>query len=127
MEYWTVDFWEKKNGVCYVEKDILDNLKTKDRLLLTRLFKRMAYCVSQPVNNLRSAGELEDLGDDILELKFHLPKAEIRFLGCLIDKYGTTTFYVLVGFRKKDRKIRNKYIKLAKKRLLEFKKEKNEL
>jgi len=125
MEYWTVEFWENNNGVCYIEKDILDNVKS-DKLLEERLFKKTFYYTQKRINDLKAAEILEDVGSDIWELKFHL-KVEIRYLGCFLEEDGPIKYYVLTGFIKKDQKIRNKYIKKAKSRLEELKYIKNEL
>ena len=62
------------------------------------------------------------MGDDLWELRFILPKAQIRYLGCLVYIAQPPAFYALVAFRKKTEKIPSKYIRLAKERQKEFNK-----
>jgi phage-related protein len=119
MESWTVEFWENDNGVCYIEKDILNIIKI-DKLLEERLFKKIHYYTQKSISSLMKADILEDVGDGIWELKFHL-KLEIRYLGCFLKEENIIKYYVLTGFVKKDQKIRNKYIKKARNRLEELK------
>ncbi len=120
MNHWTIELWENRNGVCYVEKDLLEKM---ERLLKERLFKRMGTLTKYTVQNAKSSDLLEDLGGGLLELKFKLPNAQIRFLGLISYKDGSIpVFHALSAFRKKDQKIRVAYIKKARDRQKEFEK-----
>lgn len=120
MEYWTINLWENSNGVCYVENDILDELKVKDNLLLERLFKKKRTLTQYQIAYLKSSDTLKNIGGDLWELRFILPKAQIRYLGCLVYEGSLPTFYALSAFRKKTNKIPIKYIRLAQERYKEF-------
>jgi len=127
MEYWQIELWENANGVCYVDRDLLDSLKSKDQLLLGRLFKKKLTLTQYTVPYLKSSEILKNIGNDLWELKFILPKAEIRYLGCFSYITKPPTFYALCAFRKKTQKISTKYIKITKDRQKEFNKKLKQL
>ncbi|MCK9578002.1 hypothetical protein M0R01_00735 [bacterium] len=118
---WNIDFWEKNDGKCYLIKEFIEPLKKNNKVLLKNLFSRMDRYVGRPMDDLILINDLEKIDNDLWELKFHTQN-EIRFLGY---KEGILVFYAFCGFIKKDQRIRNYYIESAKKRLIEFKKEKN--
>lgn len=122
MNHWTIELWENRNKVCYVEKDLLKDLSAKDPTLLRRLFKKKGTLTKYTISQAISANDLENLGDDLWELKFRLPKAEIRYLGCFVHGVVGSIFYALCAFRKKDQKIRNTHLSLARGRKKEFEK-----
>lgn len=120
MAHWTIELWENFDGVCYVERDFLDELKSRDRLLLERLFKKKETLMKYEIPYLKSAEILKNIGNDLWELRVILPKAQIRYLGCLVHIVHPPTFFALCAFRKQTQKIPNKYIRLAKARQQEF-------
>lgn len=122
MAYWAIELWENTNGVCYVESDLLSELKSKDTLLLERLFKKKNTLTQYQIPYLKSSDILKNIGDNVWELRFILPKAHIRYLGCLVYTAQLPVFYALVAFRKKTEKIPSKYINLARERQKEFNK-----
>ena len=122
MAYWTIELWENANGVCYVESDLLSELMAKDTILLERLFKKKKTLTQYQIPYLKSSDILKNIGDDLWELRFILPKAQIRYLGCLVYTAQPPAFYALCAFRKKTEKIPSKYIRLAKERQKEFNK-----
>lgn len=124
MNHWTIELWENRNKVCYVEKDLLKDLSEKDPILLRRLLKKKETLTKYTISQAISANDLENIGYDLWELKFCLPKAEIRYLGCLVHGETGSIFYALCAFRKKDQKIRNKHLSLARDRKKEFEKNK---
>ena len=121
MEKWTIDLWVNSNGVCYVEKDLLEGLGSKDRQLLKNLLKKIDTLTRYTIEHLKSSELIENIGDDLWELKFNISPTKIRYLGCISHSTIPPTFYVLCAFKKKDQRIRNKYINLAQNRQKEFK------
>jgi len=117
---WNINFWKKNDGTCYIIKEFIEPLKKNNKALLKNLFSRMNRYVDKSMDDLIPPKDLEKIGINLWELKFHVLN-EVRFLGY---KDGCSAFYVFCGFIKKDQKIRNYYIEIAKKRLEEFKKEK---
>ncbi|MCX6718890.1 MAG: type II toxin-antitoxin system RelE/ParE family toxin [Candidatus Taylorbacteria bacterium] len=126
MAYWTIELWENINGVCYVESDLLNELKSRDTLLLERLFKKKRTLTQYQIPYLKSSDILKSIGDDLWELRFILPKAHIRYLGCLVYTSQPPIFYALCAFRKKTERIPNKYIRLARERQKDFNKKINQ-
>ncbi len=122
MALWKIELWENSNGVCYVARDLLDGLIKKDRLLLERLFKKKETLVRYQISHLKSSDILKSLGNELWELRFILPKAEIRYLGCLMYTDSPPTYCTLCAFRKKTNKIPNTYSILARERQVEFNK-----
>lgn len=121
MEYWHIVFWED-NGVCRVDRDLLKKMKTRENFLFESLGEKMSQYTARTIDDVRYHQDLEKVKneDDMWELKFHLRKAEIRFLGCLVDKDNITTFYALYAFRKKNQEILSKHIKTARDRVISF-------
>jgi phage-related protein len=116
MELWKINLWQNANNICYVERDLLSSLQP---LILEQLFKRMSRYTQYPIGTLFSIKNLESLGDDIYELKFHL-REEIRYLGCIEYGGSSPVFHALCAFQKKTQKIRKKYINTTYSRKIEF-------
>ena len=122
MTNWDITFWENTDGVCLVERDLLGKMRKREKFLFASLEQKMDYYVMSPIEDVRSHQELVKVKgeENMWELKFHLPKTEIRFLGCLVMESGKTVFYSLYAFNKKDQKIKDKHRVRARRRVDEF-------
>jgi len=122
MEHWKIDFWINPNGTCYVDKDILKGLSKKDPFVFHSLEEKMKQYVQHPIVNAQKLQLLKKVKSQeyMWELVFSLPKTEVRLLGCLALETNNHIFYAILGFRKKDQKLKDKYIKNAKSRISEF-------
>jgi hypothetical protein len=122
MEYWRIELWEPTEGVCRIERDLLKKLKKSDPFLFKALAEQMSRYTSSPIEQVKSLGLMVKVksAENIWELKFHLRKAEIRFLGCLTIENNFCAFYALYGFRKKEQEIKSRHLQTAKERVKEF-------
>jgi hypothetical protein len=122
IEQWNIELWVNPNGSCYIERDILKKMKSKDPFVYGSLEEKMNQYVNNPIENAQKLQILKKVKSQsyMWELVFSLSKSEIRFLGCLAQETDNHTFYALVGFRKKDQEIKSKYTKIAKSRISEF-------
>ena len=111
MEYWHITLWENSYGVCLVERDLLKRMRKREKYLYASLGEKMAQYTASPIEGVRYHKDLEKVKSEesMWELKFHLPKAEVRFLGCLTLESGTSVFYSLYAFKKKDQQIKYNY------------------
>ena len=126
---WDIDMWTGVSGVCYAEKDLLDDLSSRNQVTHRQLFKKMDYYRQYPFLKL-PADSLEKIAGGMYELKIKANSEEIRFIGVVTYEASSPIFHVLCAFDKKSRKIPSKYIRLAEARRREFdlmKKEKKHL
>jgi len=130
MTRWTIDLWISDSGACYLERDFLESLRKKDKVLFASLEKRMDTYTQNSFEDMQKLKLLKKVKsqEGIWEIVFSLHRNEIRFLGPLVEKSDKTMiFYALHGFKKKEQEIKQKYINITKSRLEEFNKSKNEL
>jgi phage-related protein len=121
MEYWKIELWETENGVCRVDKDLLKQLRKKEKFLYKSLMQKMIEYVQKPIKNIQLSGDLEKIEERMWELKFYLPnKTQIRFLGCNVKKGDTHIFYALYAFKKKDQEVKDKHKNTTRDRIKEF-------
>ncbi len=122
MEYWHITLWQNADGVCLVERDLLKKMRQREKFLFASLQEKMAQYTESPIENVRYHQDLVKVKaeENMWELKFHLPKTEVRFLGCLTLESGTSVFYSLYAFRKKDQKIKYRHRETARGRVSEF-------
>lgn len=119
---WTINFYEFATGASPVG-DFMDELRFSEERLHRQCLKRMVFLTDKDLWSVTTDNVLEDIGGGLWELKFHLPKTELRLLGCITYEAGTATFHALVAFKKKSQKLRNRYIKLARNRKAVFDRE----
>lgn len=121
-ELWNINLWTDCNNVCKLDRDLLKELKRKDKKAFLSLFEQMTQYTAQPIDALKRLGDLERVSTEkgMWELKFHLSKNEIRFLGCIVLEKGKEVYYALHAFKKKEQKIKRKNIETAKERIKEF-------
>lgn len=122
MEYWSIELWENEDGICRVDKDLLKEIVKKDKSLAGSLRDKMEQYTNAKIEHVQYQKHLEKVKseDNMWELKFHLFKNEIRFLGCLILKNGSYVYYALYAFKKKNQDIMNKHKIVARCRVREF-------
>lgn len=119
---WNIVLWEDIDGVCPIERDLLKKMRHREKFLFASLGEKMDYYIASPIGDVQYHHELEKVKgeENMWELKFHLPKTEVRFLGCLVMESGTTVFYSLYAFKKKDQRIKKRHILTARRRVDEF-------
>lgn len=122
MEHWRITLWENDDGVCWVDRDLLKKMRVKEKFIFSPKDVKMNQYTTNLIENVRHQHELEKVKseENMWELKFHLLKTEIRFLGCLAKEGGIVIFYALHAFKKKDQKIMNKHRETARARVGEF-------
>lgn len=122
MEYWSIDLWENEDGICRVDKDLLKKMSKKEKNLLYQLEDKMLSYIKGRIEDIQSSKDLEKVKneDNMWELKFHLFKNEIRFLGCLTLENGNYVFYALYAFKKKNQEIMTRHRIVARGRVKEF-------
>src|SRR3989344_6837657 len=100
MEYWKIELWETSNGICRVDKDLLKQLRKKDKFIFASLEEKIYRYIESPIQNLFQKHLKKVKGEKYMwELKFYLPhKNQVRFLGCLILEKNVHTFYALYAF-----------------------------
>lgn len=126
MEKWHIKLsWkndDQDEEVCLVDKDLLKKLREKEKFLFETLGDKMSRYTENLIENVLHLHYLEKVKSEknMWELKFTLRKAEIRFLGCLVESDGIKSFYALYAFRKKDQKIKDKHRETARVRVEDF-------
>lgn len=122
MEYWQIEFWENGDGICRIEKDLLEKMSKKEKFLFASLGEKMDKYTKAKITDIQKLGYLTKVKseENMWELKFSLSKNEIRFLGCLVLQNGFHIFYSLYAFKKKDQKIMNENKIVARGRIKEF-------
>lgn len=122
MDPWSIELWKTDSGICLVERDVLKKMRKRDKFAYRVLEDKFTQYVKFPVEHVMHQKDLEKVKreDSMWELKFHLPRVEIRFLGCLTRQGGPHVFYALYGFRKKTQEIQTNHIKTARERIKEF-------
>ncbi|MDQ5971421.1 MAG: hypothetical protein QG566_367 [Patescibacteria group bacterium] len=122
MEYWQIELWENQDGIRRVERDLLKKMMKKEKFLFADLIEKMEQYTKVNISDVQKLERLEKVKseDNMWELKFHLSKNEIRFLGCLTLENGLHVFYALYAFKKKNQKIINEHRIVARGRVKEF-------
>lgn len=122
MECWHITFWENASGVCLIERDLLGRMRLREKMLYRSLEEKMMRYTEVPIEAVRYQQFLVKVRSEVnmWELKFHLPKTEVRFLGCLTLESGISHFYALYAFRKKDQVIKDRHRMTARNRVSNF-------
>ena len=53
MYYWAIELWEDDNGICRIEKDLLEKMRAKEPFLFKSLENKMTHYVSVPIENAK--------------------------------------------------------------------------
>ncbi len=119
MSTWRIEPWDLR----LLERDLLKKLRTREHFLFRSLENKIKEYASSPIEHARALGDLQKVKSevDMWELKFHLKKCELRFMGCLVEEVGIVIFYTLYAFRKKEQDLRACHKETARERLKEFK------
>ncbi|MES2930859.1 MAG: type II toxin-antitoxin system RelE/ParE family toxin [Patescibacteria group bacterium] len=122
MENWSIELWVTEDGVCRVDKDLLKKLRNKEKFLFKSLEEKMRQYTSAKIADVQHQKDLEKVKNevDMWELKFHLSKNEIRFLGYMDLQKEFSVFYALYAFKKKNQEIMEKHKIAARNRVKEF-------
>jgi phage-related protein len=119
---WEVYFAKGPSGDCYVEDDLLTELKSRERQTLERIIKKLDYRTQWSIEDAQRSDWWEPVGGGLVEMKFEFrrPNAYVRFLGVVDYSASSPVFYVLCGFKKKTNQIPEKHLELARKRQGEY-------
>lgn len=109
---WKIDFWENRNGSCPVS-DFLDKIRKKDKVFYRDILKKLDRLQEKPIEFIFKSNYLENIGNDLYELKITVPKKEFRMLGVLKNNLLIPVFASLHAFHKKDNKLRKREIQIA--------------
>ena len=122
MNYWRIEIWTVPDGTCRLERDLLKKLRKNEKFVYASLKDKMQRYTETPIKDVMYHQELEKVSGEtnMWELKFHLFKNEIRFLGCLGLEDETHVYYALYGFKKKEQQIRDNDRFTARGRIEEF-------
>jgi len=102
---WTVEYFKKDNGRCPTDDFLKDLSPKKDQPYILNAFKQL----EEHGNNLRRP-HVENLGDDIYELRVKTINGQFRFLYFF---FVGNTIVVTHGFKKKTERVPEPEKKLA--------------